>query len=124
MLELDCKTRPLNRIHAAIPTDNCVMVFPCLTVIPQYPNLVGEFEIIRHNGASLAQRAEVFSRIKTKTSDFADRTSSSPFVFSPVGLSRVFDNRNAMLPAELHNRIHIGRLTEEMNGNDRLCPAR
>jgi hypothetical protein len=48
------------------------MVFPCLTVIPQYPNLVGEFETIRHNGAGLAQRAEIFSRIKAEASDFAD----------------------------------------------------
>src|ERR1044072_1779889 len=106
MLELDCETCPLNRIHAAIPTDNRVMVFPCLTVIPQYPNLVGEFEIIRHNGAGLAQRAEIFSRIKAEASDFANLPASPPLVFSAVGLGRVFDNRNAMLPAELHNRIH------------------
>jgi hypothetical protein len=41
-----------------------------------------------------------------------------------MGLRSVFDNRNAMLPAELQNRIHIGRLTKEMNGNDRFCSAR
>ena len=41
-----------------------------------------------------------------------------------MGLGRVFDNRNAMLPTELQNRIHIGRLTKEMDGDDRLRSAR
>jgi hypothetical protein len=41
-----------------------------------------------------------------------------------MGLRGVFDNRNAMLPAELQNRIHIGRLTKEMDGDDRLRSAR
>jgi hypothetical protein len=48
------------------------MVFPCLTVIAQDPNLVGKFEIIRDNGTCLAQRAEIFARIKAEASDFAD----------------------------------------------------
>jgi hypothetical protein len=72
MFQLDCETCTLNRIHAAIPTDNRVMVFPCLPVIAQDPNLIGKFEIIRDNGTCLAQRAEIFSRIKAEASNFAD----------------------------------------------------
>ena len=48
------------------------MVFARLTVIAQDPNLVGQFEIIRDNSTRLAQRAEIFSRIKAEASDFAD----------------------------------------------------
>jgi hypothetical protein len=72
MFQLDCETRTLNRIHAAIPTDKRVMVFPRLPVIAQNPNLVGKFKIIRDNGTCLTQRAEIFSRIKAEASDFAD----------------------------------------------------
>ncbi len=51
--------------------------------------------------------------------DVADRPHAAALVFRAVALRRIFDHHQAAAPRDLQDGIQIGRLPEEMHGNDR-----
>src|SRR5687768_14716992 len=80
--------------------------------------------ITRDRRTAFAVSAEILTRIEAETADIPDRTSAPASVFRSMRLSRVFDHRYAMPARYLHDRIHVGRLPEEMNRNDRFRSRR
>src|SRR6266550_509847 len=118
MAQLYRQTCALNCVHSTIPPNHCVLIFAHLSVITQTANLIPKLGVIRDHGTSFAERTEVLSRIKTKTADLAHRPCFLALVFGPMGLGSIFHNKQAVLPREFQNWIHVRYLAKEMDGNN------
>jgi hypothetical protein len=120
MTQFNAENRSLYSVHAAIPSNHFVMVFASLAVIPKDPNFLLQLAPIGNDGACLAECAKILPRIEAKATYVSEGADPSPFIFRPVGLRCVFDNEQSMRARKLKNWIHIRRLAEKMDGNNRL----
>ena len=124
MPQFNAENRCLYSVHAAIPPDHRVMVFANLAMIAKDSNFLLQLIVIGNHRPCLAKCAEILSGIKAKATCVAERAGPSPLVFGPMRLGRVFDDVEAARARNLKNRVHVRRLTEKMDGNDRLGPLR
>src|SRR5436190_6255326 len=122
LLQLHLEHSSLDSIHAAVPANHAVVILLRLAVIPKDPNLFIDPRVVCYDRASLTESSEVLARVETEATGVAKSTSFSTFVFRAVGLGSVLDHEQTPSAGELENRIHVGRLTKQMDRNDRFCP--
>ena len=93
MTQLDAENRALDAVHARVPADDGVMIFLGLTVIAQDLHLGGDFGIVGGDAAAFAERAEIFSGIKTETAGHARAARDVAVAFCAVRLAGVLNDR-------------------------------
>src|SRR5882724_9920445 len=118
--KFDAENGSLDAIHPAVPTHHAMVVLANLPVISKDAQLFLQSWVVGHNRARFTKRAKVLARVKAKTSGITKCAGTSPPVFASVGLGRVLDDEEIMVPRELKNWIHVGRLAEQMHWNDGL----
>src|SRR5439155_1644969 len=74
--------------------------------------------------ASLAESAKILSGIKTEAARVAHRARFSALVLGAVSLSGIFNDKESVCAREFQNRIHVRRLPEKVNRNDRFGSLR
>ena len=82
------------------------------------------FRIVAGDHAAVAETAEVLAREKREAAVIADRTDPASLVLGTDRLTGVFDHDQIVLFRNLHDRVHIGRLAEEVHRDDRLRARR
>src|SRR4029077_13898678 len=70
--------------------------------------------------ASLAEGAKIFSGIKTEATRVAHRACFSAFVLSAMSLSGIFNDEKSVCACKFQNRVHVRRLPEEVDRNNRF----
>src|SRR5438552_3252259 len=83
-----------------------------MPVISKNAQLFLQSWVVGRNRARFTKRAKVLARVKAKTSGITKCASTSASVFASVGLGCVLDDGEIMVPRELKNWIHVGRLAE------------
>src|SRR5262245_22328801 len=121
MRQLCQENRGLNFVQAAVVALDTVIIAPLLSVIPELQKPCRQIIIIGCDGAAVAKRAKILTRVEAETTGPSDHAELSALVGCPVTLRYVFDHRNAMTVADLNDRIEVGRLTIEMNRDHGLC---
>lgn len=120
--QLNPQNRALNAIHAAVPADYRVMIFPSLPMIPKHTDLGLQLVVVSHDRASLAESSQVFARVEAKTTCVPEGSCPSALVFGAVGLSRVLNHEKFMEARKLEDWIHVCHLAEQVHWNDGFGP--
>ena len=88
-------------------------------MVPQPPHPLGQTVVAGGDPARIPVRAQVLARIEAEAAGRADRSGDAPFVPRALRLGRVLDQRQAVLPGQLQQGIHVGRLPVDMHRHDR-----
>src|SRR5215211_1306091 len=97
------KHSSLEAIHAIVIPDFVVQVSLALGVITERTRAARYGCIVRDQSASFPVRAEVFTRIKTETRNFAKLTYAFALVPCSVRLRSIFDHWHAALLCDRHD---------------------
>src|SRR5262249_24002758 len=100
----------LKSVKARIQADPFVVVLFMGTVNPKGPKLIRKSLVISRNKTAVTHAAKVLRRIKAETSDPCDRSDALSVFVSANGLRSVFDDRDPVPLADLHQGFHIGAL--------------
>src|SRR5262245_32144177 len=79
--------------------------------------------IVRHNAACIAIGAEVLARIKRKGRRRPERAHETALVGCKMRLRAVFYHPEAMPLGDGHDRVHVGGLPIEVDGDDAHGPG-
>ena len=93
------------------------------TVVLQASNLVGQGAVIGRDHPSLAGRNDLVAE-ETESSGITDRTDAAAFVLGTVGLGSVLENEQAVPASDLHDRVHVDRMAEQVDDDDPFRPRR
>ena len=93
-------------------------------MVPKDLDFLPLISIVGHDSASLAKGAEILSGIEAEATGVADCACFPAFVLCAVSLSGILDDKEAVCARELQNRIHVRRLSEKVNRNDRFGSCR
>ena len=107
------------RVHAGKVAD--IALTPPVLPEPAYP--VCELSITGDHGASISQRSQVLRRVKAEGGDVPPNSSLPVVKDGSVRLGAVFDDCQAVLFGDAHDRGHVGRMAIEMNGDDGFDPV-
>ena len=110
--KLDSKDRRLNGVESEVAAFECIDLWLSLTPVSQRPRRPGHIGVVRHDDAALASRRKVLRRVEAETSHVTEAAHRLPVVRCPVGLARVFDDRETMLSRHRTHRVHVDGLTE------------
>ena len=120
MPQLHAQHRRLQSVETAVATLFDVLVFDPLSVVAQQHDPIRKVGAAGRHRSTVAIRPEVFAGIKTERGDVADRTTAQAFVERAVRLARILDDHQIVGARDGENRIHVGRLTVQVYGQDRL----
>ena len=115
--QLDAEHRSLDRIETAVVAFEVVKIFLRLPVIPDHAHLLRHLFVLRHDGPGFAEGSEVLAGIEAETASRAQRAGLPVFIGGAVGLAGVFDDDKLVLPGDLEDRVHVGRLAVEVDGD-------
>src|SRR5436190_15783786 len=120
--KLHAQDRSLQCVEPAVESFQDVLVFDALPVVAQQPDLLCKVFTGCCDCSTVTKRAKVLSRIKTESRNIPQRAAEASFVSGTMRLTRVFDNQNAVRANQFQDRIHVCRLTVEVNGDQRFSP--
>ena len=123
MAKLDPQDCRLKRIEPAVHPQDLVIIADAGTVRRNHAHPVGESGIVGDDHPSVAEASETLAREEADTPCSAETAELSSFVRCPHRLGSILDHRDAMFFPDSKDRIHVRRLSVEMNGDDRLCPG-
>src|ERR1700739_1855687 len=116
MRELCVQDRRLDAVHPAANSLHDVLVFTTVTSKSSRPPR--QMVIVCNKASGIPVRAKIFTGIKRERSDIAKRPNDSPSVFGRMGLGAVFNDPQVVPTRDRHDRVHVRRLTVEMDRND------
>src|SRR5213595_1998043 len=124
MLELDEQDGGLQLVEPEVAADD-EMVIPGLAAVDSQDfQALRQREIVGHAHARVAERAQVLRRKEGGAADVADPAGATRArIFRADGLRRVLDHLEAVPSCQLHERVHLGHLAEQMDGHERLDTA-
>lgn len=123
-LEFGAENGALDAVHAGVPTDGVVLISSHLAVFPKADDAFAELAVVGDHGAGLPESAEVLCGVEAKATGVTQASRFAAFVECAVGLASVFDDEQRMLFSDFENGVHIGRLAEEVDGDDGASPLR
>jgi hypothetical protein len=94
------------------------------SVIAQTSNSFGKGSVVRNYRARIAKGSEVLARVKAEASCVGEAASSLSSPTSPVRLRSILNDSDPGGRCRPSDGVHVGRLTEQMNGNHRSGPSR
>ena len=120
--QLDAEHRGLDGIETAVIALDVVKIFLRLPVIPDHADLLRHLFVLGHDGAGLAEGAEVLAGVEAKAAGCAQGSCFFAFVRGAVGLAGVFDDNEVELASDFEDRVHVGRLAVKVDGDYGLRP--
>ena len=122
--QLDNAERGFYLCHPIVPTQDIGSV--CALSLGFQDNLaVIAYHLSRFSNSGIVGNKhptfsghDCFGLREGKNPAIAECTNKLPLVTSTRRLGAILDNFKLMLAREIHNRLHIGRMSEEMHGND------
>src|SRR5208282_5208377 len=97
MLQLHTEHGALDAFHAVIESDLIVIIAHGGTMLAQGAGAFVKSGVVGHKRAAFTASAEIFSGIKTEAGNYAERADGFAFVFRPVRLAGVLDERQLVL---------------------------
>src|SRR6185437_1176594 len=94
------------------------------TVVAPQADTVSQLVVIGGYSSAFSTGAEIFTRIKAEAAGCTECACLSSLILRTVGLTGVFNNRNAITIGDIENRIYVGNLPIKINRNNRgglLC---
>ena len=82
----------------------------------------GDFRVVCCYGTAIAHRAQILGRVKAPADSIAVATYSPAAILGTLGLRSIFDQLQTICSDHCQNRIEIGRLAIQVNGDDSPRP--
>ena len=120
VLQFHPKSGALDSIHPRIPTNQSMVIFLCLPMVPQHLDFVPQFLVVRNHCTGFSEGSQVLAGIETEATGCSKRACFPTSVFGAVRLAGVLDHRQSPALRNLKNCTHISGLAEQMNRDDRL----
>ena len=121
------ETFPLGGEHRALELAEAVVASQAEMLVPralgqpaavvQRPQAGGKIVVAGEQDATLAA-VEVLAGLEGKHADVSERADTPPFVLGSVGVGRVLDDRQVVTPGDVHDGVHVGRQTAQVDGDD------
>ena len=109
--------------HAGVEADEDVLVLRRLAVVPEETRLFRDSIVVGHDHAAFPGR-HVLRRVEREAGGVAEVARLLAVVLGAGGLGRVLDDRDAAVPGDGEDRIHLGGLAVQVDGHDRRGLAR
>src|SRR5207244_7398901 len=93
-------------------------------VVAQHFNARGNVVVLSRDDAGVAGGAKYLRWRETKTAGVADGSDFAAAVCRSGRERGVLDHAQPFAPGDVHDGIHVRRVTEQVDGKDRLGPAR
>ena len=116
VFQLHAKQRGLQFVEAVVGALDEVLIFLVRAVVAQGADHVGQLLVLAVERAGVAEGTEVLARVEAEGRGIAPGAGLDAADMSTVGLSGVFEQKEAALAAELRDRGHVGELAVEMDG--------
>src|SRR5207302_2860416 len=113
--QLVIQNRALQGIHAIVETYLSMLVFGNPAMITETTEACGEFRVISSYHASIAECAQVLSRVEAETGRSAERADSLTRKPSSVRLSGILNERDSLFRTDFLQLRHAEGLAVEMN---------
>jgi hypothetical protein len=94
-----------------------------LTVLPQPAEAFRENIVVGHDGAAVAERGEILSRVEAEAAEPADRTCRLAPKLRAERLGAVLDDVDAALAADCGDRFGVRTLSVEVHGHHGAGPV-
>jgi hypothetical protein len=120
-LELGVQHDCLDRVQSGVHPHHLVNVLAAGPVCRDESDAVGELRILRGDGAGVAGRTEVLTRIEAGPGREPESACATPVPSRTLGLCSVFDDDRSHRGSEVGQLLHRCHLTEEVYRDDRLC---
>ena len=124
MIEFDRQHSRLDTIHPRIPPHSIMVIFSRLSMIPQHAQGFGENLIVCHNGSGISVCSQIFTGIKTETTQVPHGSGWFSIERRPMCLGGILDYPQSILSRKSQNRIHIRHLPIQVNRQDGACSGR
>ena len=122
VLQFHAKGGALNSIHPRVPTNQGMVVFLCLPMVPQHLDFNPQFLVVGDHRSCFPEGAQVLAGIKTEATGCSNRPGLPASEFCAMRLAGVLNHRQPPASRNLKDRIHVSRLAEQMDRDNRLGP--
>ena len=116
--------RGLQRIQPEIAADGLMVVLRFAAVIAHQSDARGERRVVRRHQSGVAERAEVLARKEREAAAVAERSGLTPAIGRADRLTCVFDHRDVARARDLQQRLHVDRLSVQVDRDDRFRTRR
>ncbi len=123
--QLDAQDGGLDAVEAGVAAvGDHVLVLAGVAVVGEQPDAARDLLAVRHQGAAVAHRAEIFGRVEAEAGRVADASDAAALSLhvapGAVCLRGVLDEGRAVPAGQRQQAIEIGRMAVQVNGDDRL----
>ena len=119
VLELGPQYGRLQIIQSTVHADDVIAAAIPAAVIAQNANILCQTIIIGHDHTAVTATAKVLTGVKGITAEVTPGAGHYALASGPARLGAVFNKQQPMLLAEFFQGFQIGRLTEQMDRQDR-----
>src|SRR5438876_3381430 len=118
--QFDPERGALDAVHPGIPTHDGVMIFLFLPVIAQHLYFFLEILVPGDDCAGLPECSQILAGIEAEAARDPHRARLAALVLRPMRLTRVLDHMQPVASRDLKDRIHVGRLSKQMDWDNGL----
>src|SRR5947208_2671099 len=113
--QLDREDCRLDRVEPRVDARAGADVTLAPAIFANFPSRFGERGISRGDDSGIAERAQIFGRIKAEAGDVAETPDGASAVMGAVTLRAILDDPQTVPPGEFADYREISRLAVEMN---------
>ena len=124
MAQFDTEDRRLQAVQSAVDSLEFMVVLSYPSMIREHSGRTGPFRVVGDQCTCITIRAEVLSWVEAVAGDVCERRNRKALVLRAMGLRRIPDDLEPVLPCDRQDRIHIGRLAVQVHRDYRLRSRR
>ena len=110
----------LQRVQAAVEARQVVVVLELRAVVSKHANALGKRVVIGRDGTRVPERAQVLAGIEREAGGVAEAAGPPAAVARTLRLRRVLDHRDAAVPSDRQDPVHVCWASVEVHRHDRL----
>lgn len=122
--EFDSENRRLNGVEATVQADLFVPILLTGSVVSQLRHPLVHGRIVRQNSAAVSVTTQILGREEGQRADATDVPHGTFAVSGSYSLGSILYDRDAVTLCQLHDSIHVCRLTVEVDRNNGDRPIR
>ena len=119
MAQFDAQNGALDSLHSIVIALEFVNVLLFRAPVPQHANLVRELGAAGGHRSAFSAGSKVLARVEAEAAHLADAARAAALILRAVRLCRVLDHHQPVPARDIHDGVHVGRLSEEVNRHDR-----
>jgi len=120
--QLDAQHRRLQGVEPEVAADAPVEVLGVGAMVPQQPDLLRQWIVVRRDESAVAECTEVLAGKEREAPDRAHRSGLASLVGRANGLRCILDDGNPGAPRSFEHRIEVGAEAVQVNRNQRTRP--